>query len=81
MEQALGLYVTSLQVDHLQGGRVRYHWMVCKENEPDDLVSWGHAPTQQLAEAAARDEIENLSSGLSRGGRVRITCTPFIHHL
>jgi hypothetical protein len=81
MEQALGLYVTSLQVDHLQGGRVRHHWMVCKENELDDLVSWGHAPTRQLAAAPAREEIGDLSNGLSRGGRVRSPCTPFIHHL
>ena len=44
--------------------------MVCKEDNPEELVSWGHNPTQQLAEAAAQHEVNDLSSGLSRGGRV-----------
>ena len=70
MRQASGLYVTSFQVEHLRRGNVRYHWIICKEDKPDDLVSWGHAPTQELAEAAARIEVEELSCGLSPGGRV-----------
>jgi hypothetical protein len=37
---------------------------------PDVLVSWGHAPTQELAEQAAQNELKDLSSWLSKGGRV-----------
>jgi hypothetical protein len=48
--------------------------MVCWEHKPDELVSWGFASTQELAEAAAREEVNDLSSGLSHGGRVTSTC-------
>ena len=77
MEQALGLYVTSFQVEYLRRRHARYHWMVCKQDKPDELVSWGHTPTQKLAEAAAQDEVKDLSSGLSQGGRVIRTAFMF----
>jgi len=72
-------YVSSFQAERFHRG-VRYHWMVCWQHKPDELVSWGHAPTQELAEAAARDEIHDLSSGVSKGGRVTSRNTSSIHH-
>jgi hypothetical protein len=44
--------------------------MICSSMNPDQLVSWGHAPTQELAEQAAQNELKDLSSGLTPGGRV-----------
>jgi hypothetical protein len=44
--------------------------MICSAQNPDQLVSWGHSSTRELAEAAARNEIQDLSSGLTQGGRV-----------
>lgn len=73
MKQAPGRYVLSFQAERFHRG-VRYHWMVCWEHKPDELVSWGFASTQELAEAAAREEVNDLSSGLSHGGRVTSTC-------
>jgi hypothetical protein len=54
--------------------------MVCWENKPEELVSWGYAATQELAESAARDEVKDLLSGLSQGGRMSSTSKPLIHH-
>jgi hypothetical protein len=68
-------YVVSYEAEPLRKGICRYHWMICREHNPDELVSWGHALTQELAEAAARDEVNNLSSGLSHGGLVASTST------
>ena len=70
MKQPSGRYVLSFQTERFHRG-MRYHWMVCREHKPDELVSWGHAATRELAEASARDEVKDLSSGLSHGGRVR----------
>jgi hypothetical protein len=64
------MYVTSLDESHLQCGDVRYHWMICKQDKPDELVSWGHAPTQEQAEVAAQKEVKDLAHGRSQGGRV-----------
>jgi hypothetical protein len=54
--------------------------MICREQNPDELVSWGNAPTQELAEMAAMQEVTDLSSGLSRGGQVASMCYSGIHH-
>ena len=62
-------FVLSFQAERFYKG-VRYHWMVCLEEDPTQLVSWGHAPTQQMAEAAGKVEISDLLSGLSQGGQV-----------
>ena len=71
-----GRYVVSFQAEHFYKGR-RYHWMICSERKLDELVSWGHEPTQELAETAARDEVINLSAGLSHGGQVASTTKAF----
>jgi hypothetical protein len=62
-------FVLSFQAERFYKG-VRYHWMVCLENDPTQLISWGHAPSQQLAESAGQVEISDLLSGISTGGQV-----------
>lgn len=48
----------------------RYHWIICSVQNPDELVSWGYAPTLALAKVAADSEINKLELGLSETGRV-----------
>jgi len=79
MTQAVARYVVSFQAEPFHKGR-RHHWMICRAQNPDELVSWGHALTQELAEIAARSEVNSLSSGLTQGGRVT-TIRPATHHL
>jgi hypothetical protein len=43
--------------------------MICREQNPDELVAWGHAPTLELAQNAAHQEVQDLSSGKSQGGQ------------
>ncbi len=52
---------------------LRFHWVICSTQNPDRLVSWGHAPSRGLAEAAVQDEMEDLRSGRTLGGPVRTT--------
>ncbi len=80
MDQPADRYAISFESQPLRKGQRRYYWMICGEHNPDELVSWGHALTQQLAEAAAQDEVKNLSSGLSHGGRVVSMNYLGIHH-
>jgi hypothetical protein len=77
MDQLVSPYVLSFQSEHLHKG-VRYHWMVCWTHKPDELVSWGHAPTQEEAESAGRQEVTDLLSGHSKGGRVISVTKTFI---
>jgi hypothetical protein len=79
MNYAAGRYVVSFQSIRFYKG-VRYHWMICLEHKPDELVAWGHALTQELAETAARQEVTDLSSGLSHGGQACTMGTPAVHH-
>jgi hypothetical protein len=78
MKQAVGRYVVSFQTEHFHNG-TRYHWMICRAQHPDKLVSWGHASTQELAENAAQNEVKDLSSGRTGGGRVISTSKPATH--
>lgn len=71
-------YVPSFQAERYHR-TVRYHWMVCCERSPEQLVSWGHAPTQETAEAAARAEVADLISGVSRGGQA-ISRSSVLHY-
>jgi hypothetical protein len=68
-------YVISFQAErfHLE---TRYHWMICRAHHPETLVSWGHATTQQLAEEEAQNELKDLSSRLTQGGRVTSKSAP-----
>ena len=79
MKGAAERYVCSVRLERYFR-RWRHHWLVCRANEPDELVAWGHAPTQELAEAAARNQIADLASGLSKGGRVVGAVIPRLRH-
>ena len=72
MTRALGRYLVSFQAEPFHN-RTRYHWIICWARNPDKLVSWGHAPTQELAEVAAQNEVKRLSTGRTQGGRVTST--------
>ncbi len=63
---AIGRYVMSFECEPFYRGW-RYYWMICAARKPDELVSWGHARTRELAEAAARSEVNKLVAGLTRG--------------
>ncbi len=64
-------YAVSFQPEHCRKGVVRYHWMICLAQKPDEMVSWGNAPSLELAQTAARDELNDLCAGRTQGGRVR----------
>lgn len=72
-------YVVSFQKESFRKG-IRYHWMICGKDNADEMISWGYAPTQEAAEAAARNEVQDLTSGLTRGGRVLSAPKPFTRH-
>jgi hypothetical protein len=63
---AISSYVISFECERFYQGW-RYYWMICTRRKPDELVSWGHARTRELAEAAARKEVHRLLAGLTRG--------------
>jgi hypothetical protein len=71
-------YAVSFEPEHCRIGGVRYHWLICLAKKPDELVSWGNAQTLEMAERAAQDELKDLCSGLTQGGRVlhRLTRRP-----
>ena len=69
MGRAVNQYVMSFQAQPFHH-EIRYHWMICRARNPEMLVSWGHATTQKLAEQEAQNEVKDLSSGLTQGGRV-----------
>ncbi len=70
MSLAVDPYVCSVQSERYFR-HWRHHWVICRVNKPEELVAWGHAPTQELAESAARTEIAELCAGISKGGRVQ----------
>jgi len=78
MKQAGGRYVVSFQAEHFYK-RTRHHWMICRSNNPDRLVSWGHAATQDLAAKAAQNEVNDLCSGRTQGVRVSGTSKSATH--
>jgi hypothetical protein len=55
----IGSYVVLFDTER-RYQRPRYHWVICKEQKPEELVVWGHASTRVLAEQAARSAIEKL---------------------
>jgi hypothetical protein len=80
MTQELGQYVISIQAQPFRG-KTRYHWMICLEQCPDELISWGHATSQAQAEAEAGNEVRDLVSGLTQGGRVSGPSHCFTHRM
>ncbi|MGD1081794.1 MAG: hypothetical protein ABR881_26040 [Candidatus Sulfotelmatobacter sp.] len=69
-----GLVVVSPFVISIESQRFyqgwRYYWIICAVRNPDELVSWGHAPTLELAEMAAENAVMKLESGLPKTSRV-----------
>jgi hypothetical protein len=75
MKKAVDPYVLSFDSESVRYRNQRHkhnrhHWMICLAKSPDKLVSWGHAPTHELAESEARKELADLLSGLAEGGHV-----------
>jgi hypothetical protein len=80
MKQPVDSYVVQFQAEPSPYHRgARYHWMICRASRPDELVSWGYAGTQEMAEKQAQDEINDLSSGLTKGGRVNNASSYTVH--
>ena len=78
MTQSFAGYVVSFQAEPFYKRR-RYHWIICRAQNLDELVSWGHAATQELAAKAAQNQVKDLSSGLTQGGRVTGTSKSATH--
>ena len=70
MKKAADRYVLSFEAESVSNKRKRHHWMICLAKNPDKLVSWGHAPTHELADTEARNELKDLLSGVTQGGLV-----------
>jgi hypothetical protein len=70
MPKTPAIYTFSIQPERFYQSS-RFHWVICSTENPDRLVSWGHAPSRELAEAAAKCEITDLRSGRTMGGPVR----------
>jgi hypothetical protein len=81
MKQAVDPFVLSFEVESLRNKKARHHWLICSRNYPDQLVSWGHAPTHDVAENEARNELKDLASGRTQGGRVTSSVTPFTRRM
>ena len=71
MNKSVDPYVLSFESERVRNKQKRHHWMICLAKSPDKLVSWGHAPTHELAESEAGNELKNLLSGMTQGGHVR----------
>ena len=79
MEQATRQYVVSIQAQPFRK-KTRYHWMICLGKQSRRIGLLGTRPDQELAETEARNEVRDLTSGLTQGGRVASTCYTAIHH-
>jgi hypothetical protein len=78
MNHEPGPYVVSIQAQPFRK-KTRFYWTISAEQTPDFLVSWGHADTQALAETEAGNEVRDLLSGLTQGGRVASVGHSFSH--
>ena len=73
MKQHLRDYILEFQAEPSRFRKgARYHWMVSLAQKPDEMVSWGFASTLELAEIAAHNEVKDLESGATLGGRCTI---------
>ena len=69
MEHTVSAYTVSVQSERFFH-KTRYHWLICRAQSPDELVSWGYSSSPEQAEMAARNEVKDLSAGLTQGGQV-----------
>lgn len=67
-EPPSGVYTISYEAERSYGG-TRYYWTICRAEAPDELVSWGYSRTEAEAALAAQNEVNDLSAGLTQGGR------------
>ena len=74
---AVDSFVLSFEEQSLRNKKKRHHWVICSTTNPDLLVSWGYASTHEVAEIEAMNELEDLASGRTQGGRVASSITPF----
>jgi hypothetical protein len=58
---AVGPYLLRFEAERFYRGW-RHHWVICARYNPEELVSWGHAPTRELAELAAQNAVERLEA-------------------
>jgi hypothetical protein len=73
MKQYVRAYVLEFQAEPSRFRKaMRYHWMVSLAQNPDEMISWGFAATSELAEVAAHNEVRDLESGATQGGRCTI---------
>ena len=79
MKQAPSSFVISFEAESCCRGR-RHYWTICRTQSPEELVSWGHEPTREMAEAAAGKELQDLSTEVSQGGQVTSRVKPFTRH-
>jgi hypothetical protein len=42
---------------------LRYYWTVCRAEKPEEMISWGNAPSRQAAEQDAQNEVTDLVAG------------------
>jgi hypothetical protein len=68
---AANSYVLSFETERFYHA-CRYHWMIRSVKSPEELVSWGYAPTRKLAEMAAGSEVDKLESGSAKTGNVKL---------
>ena len=69
MENLDKSYIASFH-DESYYKRNRCHWMICLTDNAEELVSWGHETTRELAEATVEKEVQLLACGLTQGGHV-----------
>ena len=69
MKQYVRAYILEFQAEPSRFRKVmRYHWMVSRTKPRRDGVM-GIAATSELAEIAAHNEVRDLESGATQGGR------------
>ncbi len=78
MPETPATYIFSIQAERFHNS-LRFHWVICSTQNPERLVSWGHASSRELAEAAAQNEINDLRSGRTLGGPMRHTGSPIFN--
>ena len=59
MKNTVDPYVLSFESESVRNKQKRHHWMICLAKKPAELVSWGHAPTHELAASASRNELKD----------------------
>ena len=70
MKKAVNPYVLSFESESISNKKKRHHWMISLVERPDELVSWGHALTHELADSEAQNELKELLSALTQDGHV-----------